>query len=137
MLGEIALRILEKYLLRGSFIVKLQASSLKSKKITKITHEWSLVMNLFWWSINQTTFKIDSIPANCVCIFKSFSTQYCLDYFIKRNKFSSFIETYRVFRERRKRISQHISATIKNGWNRHVCPNRIHLILWRPCFLSF
>ena len=36
--GEAALRILEKYLLRGSFLVKLQASSLMSKKI-KNMHE--------------------------------------------------------------------------------------------------
>ena len=46
--GEAALRILEKYLLRGSLLVKLQASSLMSKKI-KNMHEWSLVINLFWW----------------------------------------------------------------------------------------
>ena len=37
--GEIELRILEKYLLRGSFLVKLQAFSLMSKKITKTMHE--------------------------------------------------------------------------------------------------
>ena len=135
--GEIALRILEKYLLRGSFLVKLQASSLMSKKITKIMHEWSLVINLFWWLTIQTTFKIDSIPCNCVCIFKTFSKQYCLDYYIKRKNCSSFTETFRVSRERRKRVSQHVSSTIKNGWNRDVCPNGMHLILWRPCFLSF
>ena len=135
--GEIAVKILEKYLLRGSFLVKLQASSLMSKKITKIMHEWSLVINLFWWLTIQTTFKIDSIPCNCVCIFKTFSKQYCLDYYIKRKKCSSFTETYRVFRERQKRVSQHISATIMNEWNRDVCPNGMHLIFWRPCILSF
>ena len=37
--GGIALRILEKYLLEGSFLVKLPASSLMSKKIIKIMHE--------------------------------------------------------------------------------------------------
>ena len=139
--GEIALRILEKYLLRGSFLVKLEASSLMSKKITKIMHEWSLVINLFWWLTIQTTFKIDSISCNCVCIFKTLSKQYCLqyclDYYIKRKKCLSFTETYRVFRERRKHILQHISATIKNGWNRHVCPSGMHLIFWRPSVLSF
>ena len=36
---KIAVKILKKYLLRGSFLVKLQASSLMSKKITKIMHE--------------------------------------------------------------------------------------------------
>ena len=118
--GEIALRILEKYLLGGSFLVKLQASSLMSKKITKIMHEWSIVINLFWWLTIQTTFKIDSIPCNCVCIFKTFSKQYCLDYYIKGKKCSSFTETYRVFRERQKRVSQHISATIMNEWNRNA-----------------
>ena len=100
-------------------------------------HEFSLVINLFWWLTIQTTFKIDSIPCNCVCIFKTFSKQYCLDYYIKRKKCSSFTETYTMFRERRKRVSQHISATIKNGLNRDVCPNGMHLILWRPCNLSF
>ena len=120
--GEIALRTLEKYLLGGSFLVKLQASSLMSKKITKIMHEWSLVINLFWWLTIQTTFKIDSIPCNCVCIFKTFSKQYCLDYYIKGKKCSSFTEIYRVFRERQKRVSQHISVTIMNEWNRDVCP---------------
>ena len=114
--GEIALR-LEKYLLRGSFLAKLQASSIVSKKVTKILHEWSLVINLFRWLTIQTTFKIDSIPCNCVCIFKTFSKQYCLDYYIKRKKCSSFTETYRVFRGCRKRVLQHISATIMNGWN--------------------
>ena len=135
--GEIALRILEKYLLRGSFLVKLQAFSLMSKKITKTMHEWSIVINLFWWLTIQTTFKLDSIPCNCVCIFKTFSKQYCLDYYIKRKSCSSFTETYRVSHERRKRVSQHISATIKNGWNRDVCPNGIQLIFWKPCILSF
>ena len=37
--SEIAVKIREKYLLKGSFLVKLQASSLMSKKITKIMHE--------------------------------------------------------------------------------------------------
>ena len=100
-------------------------------------YKWSLVINLFWWSTNQTTFKIDSIPFNCVCMFKTFSKQYCLDYYIKRKKCSSFTETYRVFRECRKRVSQHISATIMNGWNRDMCPRGMHLIFWRPCILSF
>ena len=100
-------------------------------------HEWSIVINLFCWLTIQTTFKIDSIPCNCVCIFKTFSKQYCLDYYIKRKKCSSFRETYRVLRERRKRVSQHIYTTIKNGWNRDVCPNGMHLIFWRPCILSF
>ena len=36
---KIAVKILKKYLLRGSFLVKLKASSLMSKKITKIMHE--------------------------------------------------------------------------------------------------
>ena len=35
---KIAVKILKKYLLRGSFLVMLQASSLMSKKITKIMH---------------------------------------------------------------------------------------------------
>ena len=135
--GEIAVKILKKYLLRGSFLVKLKASSLMSKKITKIMHDWSLVKNLFWWLTIQTTFKIDSIPCNCVCIFKTFSKQYCLDYYIKREKCSSFIETYRVFRERWKRVSQHFYATSMNGGNRDVCPNGMHLIFWRPWNLSF
>ena len=97
--SEIAVKIREKYLLKGSFLVKLQASSLMSKKITKIMHEWSLVINLFWWLTIQTTFKIDSIPCNCVCIFKTFSKQYCLDYYIKRKKCSSFTETCRYFED--------------------------------------
>ena len=134
--GETADKIREKYLLKGSFLVKLQASSLMSKN-NKIMHEWSLVINLFRWLTIQTTFKIDSIPCNCVCKFKTFSKQYCLDYYIKRKKCSSFTETYRVFRERQKRLTQHISATIMNGWNRDVRPRRTHLIFWRPCILSF
>ena len=81
-------------------------------------HEWSLVINLFRWLTIQTTFKIDSIPCNCMYIFKTFSEKYCLDYYIKRKKCSSFTDIYRVFRERRKRVSRHISATIMNGWNR-------------------
>ena len=52
-------------------------------------------------------------------------------------KCSSFTKTYRVFRECRKRVSQHISATIMNGWNRDMCPRGMHLIFWRPCILSF
>ena len=100
-------------------------------------HKWSLVKNLFWWLTIQTTFKIDSIPCNCVCIFKTFSKQYCLDYYIKRKKCSSFIETYRVFRERRKRVSQHFSTISMNGGNRDVCPDGMHLIFWRPWTLSF
>ena len=35
---KIAVKMLKKYLLRGSFLVMLQASSLMSKKITKIMH---------------------------------------------------------------------------------------------------
>ena len=100
-------------------------------------HEWSLVKNLFRWLTIQTTFKIDPIPCNCVCIFKTFSEQYCLDYYIKRKKCSSFTETYRVFRERQKRVSLHISTTIMNEWNRDVSPKGMHLIFWRPCILSF
>ena len=99
-------------------------------------HEWSLVINLFWWLTIQTTFKIDSIPCNCVCIFKTFSKQYCLDYYIKRKKCSSFTETYRVFRERQKRVTQYISATIMNEWNRNVRPSGMHLIFWRPFIFS-
>ena len=133
--GEISLRILEKYLLGGSFLVKLPASSLMSKKITKIMHEWSLVINLFWWLTIQTTFKIDPIPCNYMCIFKTFSKQYYRDYYIKRKKCSSFTKTYRVFRERQKRVSKHISDTIMNEWIWDVCPNGMHLIFWRPCIL--
>ena len=108
-----------------------------SKKIARIMHKWSLVINLFWWLTIQTTFKIDSIHYSSVCIFKTFSMQYCLDYYIKRKNCLSFTETYRVFCERWKRVLQHISATIKNGWNRDVCPSGMHLIFWRPCILSF
>ena len=71
--NETAVKIREKYLLKGSFLVKLQASSLMSKKITKIMHKSSLVINLFRRLTIQTTFKIDSIPCNCVCKFKIFS----------------------------------------------------------------
>ena len=108
-----------------------------SKKITKIMDEWSLVKNLFRWLTIQTIFKIYSIPCNCLCIFKTFSKQYCLDYYIKRKKCSSFIETYRVFRERRKRVSQHFSTIGMNRGNRDVCPGGKHLIFWRPWTLSF
>ena len=107
-----------------------------SKKITKIMFEWSLVINLFEWLTVQTTFKIDSIPCNCVYIFKTFSKQYCLDFYIKRKKCSSFTETYRVFRERQNRVTQHISATIMNGWNRNTRPSGMHLIFWRPFIFS-
>ena len=134
--GEIALRILERYLLGGSFLIKLQAASLMSKKITKIMHEWSLVINLFWWLTIQSTFRIDSIPCTCVCIFKTFSKQYYPDYYIKGKKCSSLTETSRVFCERQKRVSKHISATIMSEWNRDACPNRMHLIFWRTCILS-
>ena len=100
-------------------------------------HEWSLVINLFRWLTIQTIFKIDSISCNCVCIFKTFSKQYCLVFFyIKRKKCSSFTETYRVFRERQKRVTQHISATIMNEWNRNVRPSGMHLIFWRPFIFS-
>ena len=135
---EIALRILEKYLLGGLFLVKLQASSLIFKKI-KTMHEWSLVINLSWWLTIETTeiHSIDSIPCNSVRIFKTFSRQYCHDYYIKRKKCSSFTETYRVFRELQKRVLQHISGTIMNHWNRDVCPNGMQLIFWRSCILSF
>ena len=126
-----------EYLVGGSFLVKLQASSLTSKKITKIKHERSLVINLFWWLTIQTTFKVDSIPCNCGCILKTFSKQYRLDYYTKGKKCSPFTETYRVFRERQIRVSQHISATTVNEWNRDVCPNGMDLIFWRPCSLSF
>ena len=60
-------------------------SAIAPKKLAKIMHdEWSLVKNLFWWLTIQTTFKIDPIPCNCVYIFKTFSKQYCLGYYIKR-----------------------------------------------------
>ena len=122
----------------GLFLVKLQASSLMSKKI-KTMHEWSLVINLSWRLTIQTTeiHSIDSILCNCVRIFKTFSKQYCLDYYIKRKKYSFFTETYRVFRELQKRILQHISATSMNDWTRDVCPDGMHLIFWRSCILSF
>ena len=133
---EIAVKIREKYLLKGSFLVKLQVSSLMSK-INNKNYAWvSLVINLFRWLTIQTTFKIDSIPCNCVWIFKTFSKQYYLDFYIKRKKCSSFTETYRVFRERQKRVTQHISATIMNEWNRNVRPSGMHLIFWRPFIFS-
>ena len=72
------------------------ALRLMSKEI-KAMYEWSLVINLFRWLTIQTTFKIDSILCNCVCIFKTIPKQCCLDYYIKRKKYSSFIEIYRVF----------------------------------------
>ena len=72
-----------------------------------------------------------------MCKFKTFSKQYCLDYYIKRKSCSSFAETYRVFRERQKRVTPHISATSMNGWNRDVRPSGMHLIFWRPCIFSF
>ena len=97
--------------------------------------EWSLVVYLFRWLKIQTTFKIDSIPCNCVCIFKKFSKQYCLDYYIKRRG-SSFTETYRVFCERRKRVFT-TSTTIMNRWNRDVRPSGMHLMFWTRCILSF
>ena len=99
-------------------------------------HEWSLVINLFRWLTIQTTFKIDSIPCNWVYIFKTFSKQYCLDYYIKRKNVHP-LQKHVVFRERPKRVSQHISATIMSRWNRDVCPNGMHLIFWRTCILSF
>ena len=40
-------------------------------------------------------------------------------------------------RERRKRVSQHISAAIMNRWNRDVRPSGMHLIFWRPSILPF
>ena len=97
--------------------------------------EWSLVVYLFRWLKIQTTFKIDSIPWNCVCIFKRISKQYCLDYYIKRRG-SSFTETYRVFCERRKRVFT-TSTTIMNRWNRVVRPSGMHLMFWTRCILSF
>ena len=60
-----------------------------------------------------------------------------MSYYIERKKCSSFTETYRMFRERQKRVAQHISATIMNGWNHDVRPSGMHLIFWRPCILSF
>ena len=39
--GETAVKIRQKYLLKGSFLVKLLASSLMFKKLTKIMHESS------------------------------------------------------------------------------------------------
>ena len=85
-------------------------------------YKWSIVINFFRWLTVQTTVKIDSIPSNWCC----------LDYYILKKKWSSFIETYRVFLR-----AQHIFAVIMNGWNRDVCPSRMHLICWRPCILSF
>ena len=82
--------------------------------------------------IIQSTFKIDSIPCNCVCIFKTFSEQYFLNYCIEKKKCSSFIETYRVFRERKKRVWQHFSTISMSGENVDVCPDGMHLIFWRP-----
>ena len=108
-----------------------------SKKTTKIMHEWRLVINLFWWLRIQNTFTTDSIPYNCVCIFKTFFKQYCIDYYIKRKKCSTFTEAYRVFQECQKQVSQHNSVTIMNRWNHDVYPTRMHLIFWRPCILSF
>ena len=70
-------------------------------------------------------------------IFKIFSKQYCLDYYIKRKKCSSFTETYRVFRERQKPVTQHVFVTIMNGRNRDVSPSGMQFIFWRPCNLSF
>ena len=87
-----------------------------------IMYKWSIVINFFRWLTVQTTVKIDSIPSNWCC----------LDYYICKKKWSSFIETYRVFL-----WAQHIFAVIMNGWNRDVCPSRMHLICWRPCILSF
>ena len=87
---------------------------------------------MFRWLIIQSTFKIDSIPCNCVCIFKTFSEQYVLNYCIEKKKCSSFIETYRVFRERQKRVSQHFSTISMSGENLDVCPDGMHLIFWRP-----
>ena len=100
-------------------------------------HEWSLVKNWFWWLTIQTTFNTDSILCNCLYIFKRLSMQYCLDYYIKRKKCSSFIETFRAFREHQKRVSQHFSAISVNGRDRDVCPNGMHLISLRPWNLSF
>ena len=54
----------------------------------------------------------------------------------KKKKCSSFTETYRVFRERQKRLTQHISATIINRWNRNVRPSGKHLVFWRPFIFS-
>ena len=133
---EIAVKIREKCQIKGSFLVKLQVSSLMPK-INNKNYAWvKSSLNLFRWLPIQTTFKIGSIYCNCVCIFKTFSKQYCLDFYIKRKKCSSFTETYRVFRERQKRVTQHISATIMNEWNRNVRPSGMHLIFWRPFIFS-
>ena len=106
-------------------------------KINNKNYAWvSLAINLLRWLKIHTTFKIDSIPCNYVWIFKTFSEQYCLDFYIKRKKCSSFTETYRVFRERQKRVTQYISATIMNEWNRNVRPSGMHLIFWRPFIFS-
>ena len=72
-----------------------------------------------------------------MCIFKTFSEQYFLNYYIKRKKCSSFIETYRVFRECRKRVSQHFSTISMSGENLDVCPDGMHLIFWKPWTLLF
>ena len=61
-------------------------------------------------------------------IFKIFSKQYCLDYYIKRKKCSSFTETYRAFRERQKPVTQHVFVTIMNGRNRDVSPSGMQFI---------
>ena len=55
----------------------------------------------------------------------------------KKKKCSSFTEIYGLSRELRKRVLQHISATIMSGWNRDVHPSGIYLAFWRPCILSF
>ena len=55
----------------------------------------------------------------------------------KKKKCSSFTEIYGLSRELRKRVLQHISATIMSGWNRDVRPSGIYLAFWRPCILSF
>ena len=55
----------------------------------------------------------------------------------KKKKMFILSETYRVLRERQKRVSQHISATIMNEGNRDVCSNGMYLIFGRPYILSF
>ena len=67
-------------------------------------HAWSLVINIFWWLTIQTTFKIDSISCNWLYIFKTISKQYCLNYYTKRKKWSSFTETYSVLWEPKTQI---------------------------------
>ena len=81
-----------------------------------IIYKWNLVINLFRWLTVQTTAKINSVPCNCACMWKHFLSM------LPRLLYN---------------ILLHISAAIMNGWNRDVCPSKMHLICWRPFILSF